>query len=106
MKLAINEVYVGQGPLYEVATEDGIGHFFAYIVHVVVGKNVFAHPHAFRGEVPGAKEMAEVMAGLVEDRGIIDVERWELLPPYRSYAAGEIHEAELMDDEERVRRGY
>lgn len=80
MKLAINEVYVGHGPLYEAANEYGeVDHYYAYIVHAVVGKNVFSHPHAFRGELPGAKEMAEVMAGLVEDRGIIDVERWELL---------------------------
>ena len=61
-----------EGPAYEGRDEDGISARFDWFVGIETEKGYFVHPHAFRGRYE-----ATLFADKVNDRGFVDLARWE-----------------------------
>lgn len=118
MRIVPNSAYVSEGPLYEIMGEDSMLVVFDYFVEVTgvdgsryqLNKYFKGWSENFEG-IPGvngaASYIAKKLSESVNARGYIKREHWhEIEPSPASYALGEVDEVSLMDDEERMHKGY
>jgi hypothetical protein len=99
--MKFNEVFVAEGPAYEIATEDGPKAVWDYYVDVeAVDGNRYRHFHKFHSGYA-----ADRLAHKVDEAGEINLDNWFEVGRPPSYALGEVDEVLLMDDEERFYKG-
>lgn len=111
--MKIVSTHVLEGPLYQL--NDGGAFYNFFVVAVAVDGTEYIHNKSFSGY--GSDEegsyadlhapiVAEKFSKKVRVAGVIDPSFWTIKEPSPSYALGEVDEVSLMDDEERIRKGY
>jgi len=86
MKLAISEVLVTEGDLYELMGEDSLIHIYDSSVQVVCDGDVYQHKHVFKGYFTddygfmrpdmGSSHAAHNLAIKVSNSGFINTDHW------------------------------
>lgn len=100
--LSIDEVFVAEGDLYEISSEDGPKVVYDYFVDVEASDgNRYRHYYNYKNDYSLASRICDKVHGF----GFIDLEHWFRLSRRPSYALGEVDEVSLMDDEERFHKG-